>query len=271
MTRRAGVRLAVPLCALLISGCTAGAPTPKPSASASASASPPNTAHTLTILGAGDELLHPQIWAQAAKDAKAHGRAGLYFDDIFASVKPDITAASLAVCHLETPLAPAGGPYRGYPRFSVPPQIAHHHPRHRLRHVLDRLEPHARSGAGRRQTDAGRPRRGRRPPRWQLSQRCRRRRAEHPHRDTDRRRPTGEDRATVLHVRIQRADAARGRDVAGQRDATRRRSCGPRTPPERPARRSWCCRSTGASSIHTRRTPVRPHSRNSCSTRRTST
>ena len=52
------------------------------------------------------------------------GRTGLYFDDIFAGVTPDITAASLAICHLETPLAPTGGPYRGYPRFSVPPQIA---------------------------------------------------------------------------------------------------------------------------------------------------
>src|SRR5205823_4320875 len=28
------------------------------------------------------------------------------------------------ICHLETPLAAAAGPYRGYPRFSVPPQIA---------------------------------------------------------------------------------------------------------------------------------------------------
>ncbi len=79
---------------------------------------------TLTILGAGDELLHPQVWAQAGRDAKADGRTGLYFDDIFAGVKPAIEDADVAICHLETPLAPAGGPYKGYPRFSVPPQIA---------------------------------------------------------------------------------------------------------------------------------------------------
>jgi poly-gamma-glutamate synthesis protein (capsule biosynthesis protein) len=78
----------------------------------------------VTILGAGDELLHPPIWAQASKDAKAAGRSGLYFDPIFAGVKPEISAASLAICHMETPLATANGPFEGYPRFSVPPQIA---------------------------------------------------------------------------------------------------------------------------------------------------
>jgi poly-gamma-glutamate synthesis protein (capsule biosynthesis protein) len=77
----------------------------------------------LTILGAGDELLHPQVWAQAEKDAKALGGTGLDFDPIFADVKPEISAASLAICHMETPLAPAKGPFEGYPRFTVPPQI----------------------------------------------------------------------------------------------------------------------------------------------------
>jgi poly-gamma-glutamate capsule biosynthesis protein CapA/YwtB (metallophosphatase superfamily) len=36
---------------------------------------------------------------------------------------PYLAAADLAVCHLETPLAPADGPFEGYPEFSVPPQI----------------------------------------------------------------------------------------------------------------------------------------------------
>ena len=35
-----------------------------------------------------------------------------------------VAGADLAICHLETPLAPAGGPFTGYPSFSVPPQIA---------------------------------------------------------------------------------------------------------------------------------------------------
>ncbi|WP_245161011.1 CapA family protein [Blastococcus sp. CT_GayMR16] len=32
-------------------------------------------------------------------------------------------AADLAICHLETPVAPPGGPYRGYPSFAVQPEI----------------------------------------------------------------------------------------------------------------------------------------------------
>lgn len=98
----------------------AGSVTPTGAASTGA----PGGRRTVTILGAGDELLHPEVWAQARKDATAAGRTGMYFDPIFASVRPAIRAASLAVCHMETPLAPAGGPYQGYPRFSVPPQIA---------------------------------------------------------------------------------------------------------------------------------------------------
>jgi poly-gamma-glutamate synthesis protein (capsule biosynthesis protein) len=123
---------------LALTGCTgptpsawhgAGGPAPSlapgvATATAPAAAGGGNGARTLTILGAGDELLHPEVWAQGAKDAQAEGRTGLDFDPIFTSVKPAIEAASLAVCHLETPLAPKGGPYQGYPRFSVPPEIA---------------------------------------------------------------------------------------------------------------------------------------------------
>jgi poly-gamma-glutamate synthesis protein (capsule biosynthesis protein) len=36
---------------------------------------------------------------------------------------PYLATADLAVCHLETPLAPVDGPFEGYPEFSVPPQI----------------------------------------------------------------------------------------------------------------------------------------------------
>ena len=126
----------------LVAGCTSPSRTPAtfhgPStAPASAPATVPGTGtgtgtgtglapapRTLTILGAGDELLHPQVWAQARKDAKAAGRSGFDFDPIFAGVKPEISGASLAICHLETPLAAPAGPFAGYPRFSVPPQIA---------------------------------------------------------------------------------------------------------------------------------------------------
>jgi Bacterial capsule synthesis protein PGA_cap len=127
---RAVLALVALTAAAALAGCTATpapqtAPAERPPATTAPTAAPTGPhARTLTILGAGDELLHPQVWAQARADAKADGRAGLYFDDIFAGVKPAIEAADVAVCHLETPLAPANGPFEGYPRFSVPPQIA---------------------------------------------------------------------------------------------------------------------------------------------------
>ncbi len=42
---------------------------------------------------------------------------------MLAGVKPYVNAADLAICHLETPLAPERGPFSGYPDFSGPPQI----------------------------------------------------------------------------------------------------------------------------------------------------
>src|SRR5262249_6148995 len=45
------------------------------------------------------------------------------FGPIFATVKPDVSAADLAVCHMETPLGEPGGPFSGYPSFNVPPQV----------------------------------------------------------------------------------------------------------------------------------------------------
>ncbi len=125
--------VALALVAAGLTGCSGSTAQTPPTGTAASSAvqaggaGAPSTAsgpRTITILGAGDELLHPQVWAQAQKDAKADGKSGMYFDDIFTDVKPAIEAADVAICHLETPLAPANGPYEGYPRFSVPPQIA---------------------------------------------------------------------------------------------------------------------------------------------------
>jgi len=125
------VRLtALVLVASLLAACTSGRPaaeprTPAPGSGPATGTQPPVTGpRTVTVLGAGDELLHPQVWAQARKDATAEARSGMDFDPIFAGVAPAITAADLAVCHLETPLAPADGPFEGFPRFSVPPEIA---------------------------------------------------------------------------------------------------------------------------------------------------
>ncbi len=81
---------------------------------------PPAGPERITVVATGDVLLHERLWVTARRD----GEGRLDFGPVLAGVRPLVSAADLAICHLETPLAPAGGPYRGYPLFSVPPQIA---------------------------------------------------------------------------------------------------------------------------------------------------
>jgi poly-gamma-glutamate capsule biosynthesis protein CapA/YwtB (metallophosphatase superfamily) len=77
-----------------------------------------------TVLGAGDILLHQRLWAQGRADARTRGKSGYDFDPIFASAKPDISGADLAICHMETPYGSPAGPFTGFPVFEVPPEIA---------------------------------------------------------------------------------------------------------------------------------------------------
>ena len=76
-----------------------------------------------TLLASGDVLPHGSVVAQA----RAYGsRTGRRFDfrPMFAAIAPVVSAADLAVCHLETPLSPAGRDLSGYPTFNAPPQLA---------------------------------------------------------------------------------------------------------------------------------------------------
>ena len=74
----------------------------------------------LTLVATGDVLLHERLWTTAKRD----GTNGNWdFAPLLSGVKPLVRSADLAICHLETPLAPKGGPYSGYPLFQGPPQI----------------------------------------------------------------------------------------------------------------------------------------------------
>jgi poly-gamma-glutamate synthesis protein (capsule biosynthesis protein) len=42
---------------------------------------------------------------------------------MYAGIAPDVRAADLAICEMETPLAPPHGPFAGWPDFSAPPQV----------------------------------------------------------------------------------------------------------------------------------------------------
>jgi poly-gamma-glutamate synthesis protein (capsule biosynthesis protein) len=75
---------------------------------------------TFTLVASGDVLIHPAVTEQA--EADGGGRRD--FHQILAGVKDVVQAADLAICHLETPLGGADGPFTGYPAFNAPPEIA---------------------------------------------------------------------------------------------------------------------------------------------------
>jgi len=83
----------------------------------------PPVPRTFTVVGSGDVLLHDALWTLARHDAADEGRTGYDFAPLFASVKPIVAGADLAICHMETPLGPENGPFSSYPSFSVPPQV----------------------------------------------------------------------------------------------------------------------------------------------------
>jgi capsule synthesis protein PGA_cap len=91
-----------------------------PATSALAPGQRPHPGRTLTVLGAGDVLIHPQVWQQAQRDSDA---GGFDFFPMFRPVSETVSGADLALCHMETPLAAPDGPFAGYPAFNAPPQV----------------------------------------------------------------------------------------------------------------------------------------------------
>ncbi|WP_105033013.1 CapA family protein [Arthrobacter ruber] len=134
-----GIRVVVLLWSVLLcGGCTGNGAedarqSPAPPAEARDLASPAPTptpmpspvacTDCVSVVLTGDLLVHPQLWDQAAVDAAATGGYPLDFEPLLAGQRPYLSAATLGICHLETPVASAGGPFAGYPRFNVPPQI----------------------------------------------------------------------------------------------------------------------------------------------------
>jgi poly-gamma-glutamate capsule biosynthesis protein CapA/YwtB (metallophosphatase superfamily) len=77
----------------------------------------------ITVIMSGDVLLHSGLWETAQIDAQRTGRGTMDFRPLLADMKQVISGADLAICHMETPLAPKGGPYESYPIFAAPPAI----------------------------------------------------------------------------------------------------------------------------------------------------
>jgi len=79
--------------------------------------------HATFIFG-GDVLIHTPLWNHAQRTARANGnRDGFDFRPMFDDVRELISGADLAVCHLETPIAPRGEPLSTFPLFGVPREI----------------------------------------------------------------------------------------------------------------------------------------------------
>ncbi len=72
----------------------------------------------------GDILVHSPLWRQAGRNAAAAGDGGFDFGPMLAGLTPLLESVDLAVCHLETPVAPAGEELSTYPLFGVPAEVA---------------------------------------------------------------------------------------------------------------------------------------------------
>ena len=83
---------------------------------------------SLTLAVSGDILPHSRLWAGAQRNAALEGNAtkdvhGYDFRPMFALVKPILSSVDLAICHLETPIAPPDEELSTFPFFGVPTEI----------------------------------------------------------------------------------------------------------------------------------------------------
>ncbi|MEV0411763.1 CapA family protein [Streptomyces sp. NPDC050448] len=131
-TRQALALLSAVLLAAAAAGCSAGknpAParlgnsrSPAPSTgSGSHAARSDGAAKGFTLVATGDVLPHDSVIKRAAADADGDGHD---FKPMFSLVKPVVSAADLAICHMETVYGEDGGPFTGYPAFQSPPEVA---------------------------------------------------------------------------------------------------------------------------------------------------
>ncbi|MDP9336372.1 MAG: CapA family protein, partial [Actinomycetota bacterium] len=92
---------------------------PVSTAPSTAPSSPP--ANGFTIAATGDLLPHEPVVIAAARAA---GGRGYDFRPLFAEVRPILSQADLAICHLEAPLSADDRTLSYYPNFQSPGEIA---------------------------------------------------------------------------------------------------------------------------------------------------
>ena len=84
-------------------------------------AQPPSSsgARSFTMLFAGDLLPHGPVNQVAAQFGQITGQP-YDFDPLLAAMKPLVSSADLAICHMETPVAPNQAQITTYPVFGAP-------------------------------------------------------------------------------------------------------------------------------------------------------
>ncbi|MCU1432044.1 MAG: Capsule synthesis protein CapA [Actinotalea sp.] len=91
---------------------------PSPSPTPTPTPTPPPDA-VFTLVAAGDVLLHEPVIGSARTPA-----GGYDFAPLLEPIRPWVSGADLALCHLETPVAPPGTGFSGFPLFGGPAEIA---------------------------------------------------------------------------------------------------------------------------------------------------
>jgi poly-gamma-glutamate capsule biosynthesis protein CapA/YwtB (metallophosphatase superfamily) len=76
-----------------------------------------------TLIASGDVLTHNAVLEQASAYGRRVGQP-YDFRPMFADLRPLVSRADLAVCHLEVPLSRNGQDISGWPAFNAPPQLA---------------------------------------------------------------------------------------------------------------------------------------------------
>lgn len=96
----------------------------------------------ITMAFTGDALFHSPLWEHARLNA---GGAGFDFAPMLGRLAPILADVDLAICHLETPIAPVGEPFSTFPLYGVPAEVVtaiaasgHHRCSTASNHTLDR-------------------------------------------------------------------------------------------------------------------------------------
>jgi poly-gamma-glutamate synthesis protein (capsule biosynthesis protein) len=97
--------------------------TPSPTMSGQRDRAPSPTSRQFTLVASGDVLIHDPLLRQARVYGRRVSRP-YDFRPMFADIRPIVSAADLAVCHLEVPLSRNERNLSSWPAFNAPPQVA---------------------------------------------------------------------------------------------------------------------------------------------------